>query len=93
MKQTPQIVMIFTTGLLLTSGCASCAVRQTSHSQARFYPGMRDDAHMIVEPSEVTWAAPTKTERVIFGAVDIVPSTVVDTLCLPWELAVPRRTN
>jgi len=96
MNKTHRIagVMIFAVGLLFTSGCASYAVRQMTNHQARYYPGVRADARMIVHPSKDNWeGGPTKTERVIAGTLDIVPSAVVDTLCLPLELTTRQRTN
>ena len=95
MNATRQIVSLTAlwVGLTATSGCASYAVREMNDPEPRYYPGMRDDARMIVQPSRVTWAAPARTERVIFGTLDIVPSGVVDTLCLPFELTMPPRSN
>src|SRR6267142_221314 len=65
--------------LAVVSGCSSTAARISSR-EAYLYPGVRWDADAMTD------GGTPKSSFIIFGALDTVPSAVMDTVFLPYDL-------
>jgi uncharacterized protein YceK len=70
--------------LFAASGCAAIGERM-DHGAGRPYAGVRDEAHYMAHPSEADYP-----DIQFLSIFDMPFSFVVDTVCLPYDLA---KTN
>jgi uncharacterized protein YceK len=89
-------LLAFCAALTLTTGCAALGTRG-GNREARFYPGVRWDVQLMTDPASVNRAGVPGAEVldgvcVVMGTADLVPSALVDTLWLPFDL-VPRHAK
>ena len=67
--------------LAVLPGCAAIGARESGEA-ARPYAGIRDDSYYLVHPSEAD--VPVLQ---LLNILDMPFSFVVDTVCLPYDLA------
>ena len=87
-RRIPAIIARFAGVLLLmvtVIGCAAIGSRE-NEGAGRPYAGVRDDVYYLAHPSEADQPA-----LQFFNVIDLPFSFLVDTVCLPWDLAAETR--
>ena len=86
-KRIPGLLSMWCAVAVICCSCSSLATHfaEKADERPRVYPGAKVDAKYVNNPGEDAWLLPASL-LFTYGLIDILPSTVFDTLLLPVDL-------